>query len=218
MYVICSVFMVCSRLFRAPTRSAIIEDIEDKHTLGLAILAYYYFDFRDSKKQDRYGLLSSLVLQLSAESDSCSNILSKLYSGNNRVRKPTSTALKNCIKEMLSQQGQGPIFIIVDGLDECPNSLGMPSARREVLELIKELVSLKLPNVHICVASRPEIDIRMVLGSPEHLQMSLNDEIGQNADILAFIEDTVHSSSTPGWTEEDQFLVINTLSQNANGM
>jgi hypothetical protein len=210
--------MVCSRLFRAPTRSAIIEDIEDKHAIGLAKTAYYYFDFRDSKKQDRYGLLSSLVLQLSAESDSCSNILSKLYSGNNRVRKPTIIPLKTCLKEMLSQPGQGPIFVVVDGLDECPNSSGTPSPRREVLELIKELVGLKLPNVHICVAGRPEMDIRMVLESLEPLKISLDDEIGQKADIIAYIKRTVYLHSMPEWTEEDQSLVINTLSQNANGM
>ena len=50
------------------------------HATGLATMAYYYFDFRDVKKQDCYGFLSSLVLQLSAESDSCYNILFKLYS------------------------------------------------------------------------------------------------------------------------------------------
>jgi hypothetical protein len=41
------------------------------HAAGLATMAYYYFDFRDTKKQDCYGLLSSLISQLSAESDSC---------------------------------------------------------------------------------------------------------------------------------------------------
>ena len=29
-------------------------------------MAHHYFDFRDIKKQDRYGLLSSLISQLSA--------------------------------------------------------------------------------------------------------------------------------------------------------
>jgi hypothetical protein len=39
---------------------------------GLATIAYYYyFDFRDVKKQDRYSLLPSLVSQLSTELDSC---------------------------------------------------------------------------------------------------------------------------------------------------
>ena len=179
---------------------------------------YYYFDFRDSKKQDCYGLLSSLILQLSVNSEPCSNILSKLYSDVGPVLKPTLIALKTCIRDMLSQPGNGPIYIIVDGLDECPNSSGTPSARREVLDIIKDLVGLKRLNVHLCVASRPEIDVRMVLGSLEHLQISLDDEIGQKADIIAFIEHTVHSNSMPEWTEEDQSLVINTLSQNANSM
>ena len=179
---------------------------------------YYYFDFRDSKKQDCYGLLSSLILQLSVNSEPCSNILSKIYTDIGPVLKPTLIELKTCIKDMLSRPGQGPIYIVVDGVDECPNSSATSSARREVLELIKEVIDLKLPNVHLCVASRPEIDIRKVLGSLEHLQISLDDEIGHKSDIIAFIEHTVHSNSMPEWTEEDQSLVINTLSPKANGM
>jgi hypothetical protein len=180
-------------------------------------MAYYYFDFRDDKKQDRYGLLSSLILQLSSESDSCCDILSKLYSSNNRARRPTVTGLKKCIKDMLSLSGLGPIYIVVDALDECSNS-GTPSARREVMDLIKELVGLKLPGVHLCVASRPEVDIRMVLELMDPLQVSLDDEMGQKGDIFAYIEDTVRSNSMPEWTEKDQELVIDTLSQKANGM
>ena len=208
---------VCSRLLIVPTRSAIIEDIESKHTIGLAKMAYYYFDFRDDKKQDRYGLLSSLILQLSSESDFCCNILSKLYSSSNHARRPTVIALKNCIKNMLSLPGQGPVYIVVDALDECPASSRTPSARREVMELIKELVDLKLPNVYLCVASRPEIDIQMALESLRPLQVSLDDEMGQRDDIIAYIEHTVRSNSTE-WTEKDQELVIYTLSQKANGM
>jgi hypothetical protein len=181
-------------------------------------MAYYYFDFRDCKKQDCYGLLSSLILQLSLESDPCCNILSKLYSDNNRARKPTLIALKKCIKDMLSQPGQGPIYIVVDALDECSNSSGTPSARGKVIELIKELAGLELPNVHLCVASRPEIDIQKVLDSLNTLQISLHNETGQEADIIAFIKSVINSNSVLDWTEEDENLVINTLSQKANGM
>ena len=45
--------------FKVPTRPAIIQDVKDIHAAGLATMAYYYFDFRDVKKQDCYGLLSS---------------------------------------------------------------------------------------------------------------------------------------------------------------
>ena len=119
---------------------------------------------------------------------------------------------------MLSQPGQGPIYIIVDGLDECPNPPGTRSARGKVLELIKELVNLQLPNVHLCVASRPEIDIRKALESLNILQLSLHDEPGQEADIVTYIRSVVNSNNGPDWTAEDENLVVKTLSQRANGM
>src|ERR1700746_2036876 len=102
--------------------SAIIQDIKGMRAAGLATMAYYYFDFRDEKKQDRYGLLSSLVSQLSAELDSCYELLSRLYSDNaGGTRKPTSMELTECLKDMLSIPEQGPIYIIIDAVDECPN-------------------------------------------------------------------------------------------------
>jgi hypothetical protein len=187
---------------------------------GLATMAYYYFDFRDVKKQDCYGLLSSLILQLSAESDFFFNILAQLYSDHSRgVEKPDIDTLKKCITDMLSLPGQGPVYIIVDAVDECPNYPGRPSARGEVLELIEDLVELKLPNVHLCVASRPEMDIRMVLEPLTTLKISLHDEIGQKEDIIAYIKSVVRSDrSMRRWKEEDKQLVIDTLSDKADGM
>ena len=183
-------------------------------------MAYYYFDFRDVKKQDCYGLLSSLVSQLSVESDSCYGILSKLYSDNGRgMREPDIDALKKSLADMLGLPGQGRIYIIVDALDECPNFPGTPSAREDVLEFIKEVVNLKLPNVNLCVASRPEMDIRLVLEPLTTLKISLHDEIGQKKDITEYINSIVRSDlSMRRWNEEDKQLVVDTLSSNADGM
>jgi hypothetical protein len=203
-----------------PIRSAIIQDIEGMHAAGLATMAYYYFDFRDVKKQDCYGLLSSLILQLSAESDSCFKVLSHLYSEHRHGgRKPDVDALKKCMTDMLSLPGQAPTYIIVDGVDECPNLSGTPSAREEVLGLIEELVDLNLPNVHLCVASRPEMDIRMVLEPLTSLKISLHDESGQKEDIIEYIKYVVRSDrSMRRWKEEDKQLVIDVLSDKADGM
>ena len=183
-------------------------------------MAYYYFDFRDVKKQDCYGLLSSLVSQLSAESDSCYNILSQLYSDNmNGTREPDIDSLKECMKDMLNLPGQGPIYIIVDALDECPNLSGTPSAREEVLELIRELVDLELPNVHLCVASRPEMDIRVTLDPLAALKISLHDETGQKEDIVKYIKSIVYSDrNMQRWNEDEKQLVVVTLSDKADGM
>jgi hypothetical protein len=203
-----------------PIRSAIIQGIERMRVAGLATMAYYYFDFRDVKKQDCYGLLSSLISQLSAKSDSCYNILSRLYSDNSRgIEKPDIDALKDCMTDMLRLPGQGPIYIVVDGLDECPNFPERPSARDEVLELIEELVELKLPNLHLCAASRPEIDIRTILEPLTTLKISLHDESGQKEDIIKYIESVVRSDrSMRKWKEEDRQLVVDTLSLKSDGM
>ena len=190
------------------------------HAAGLATMAYYYFDFRDVKKQDCYGLISSLISQLSAESDSCFSIISQLYSDHGRgLRKPDIDALKKCMTDMLSLSGQAPIYIVVDAVDECPNLSGTPSAREEVLGQIEELINLGLENVHLCVASRPEIDIRVVLDPLTSLKISLHDENGQKEDIIKYVKSAVRSDRRMRmWREEDQTLVIDTLSQNADGM
>ena len=201
-------------------RSAIIQDIKGMHAAGLAKIAYYYFDFRDVKKQDCYGLLSSLIFQLSTESESYFSILSQLYSDHRRgIEKPDIDALEKCITDILSLSGQTPTYIIVDAIDECPNLSGTPSAREEVLGVIEELVDLKLSNVHLCVASRPEMDIRKVLEPLTSLRISLHDENGQKEDIIKYIKSIVKSDrDMRKWKEEDKKLVVDTLSSRADGM
>ena len=188
--------------------------------VGSASMAYYYFDFHDVKKQDRYGLLSSLLFQLSAEGETYNAILSRLYEDNaDGTTMPAYGALLRCLKDILRLPGQAPIFIIVDALDECPNIFGRPlSAREEALELMEELVDLKLPGLHLCVASRPEIDIRMVLKPLTHFQISLHDDSGQKEDIIAYIKAVVHSDRMMRrLKKEDQTLVVDELSQKADG-
>ena len=121
-------------------------------------LAYFYCDFRDEDKQSCRNLVLSILSQLAAQSTSSyCDILFHLYSTHDHGRrKPSDGALTQCLKKMLSLPSQGPVYLIIDALDECPNHTGMPTSREEVLDLIQELIDLHLPNVHICVTSRPQ--------------------------------------------------------------
>jgi hypothetical protein len=200
--------------------SSIIENIDDMRKLGLATLAFYYFDFRDDEeKNGRHGLLSSLLSQLCDQSDSYCDTLSRLYSINRGGRRPADDdALVECLKDMLKSPGQAPVYLILDGLDECPNASGMPSYRETILELIKDLVDLRLPNVKICVSSRPEVDIALVLEPLTFRSISLHDEEGQKQDILYYVMAVVRSDrEMQKWKEEDKQLVIHVLSQKAEG-
>ena len=120
---------------------------------------------------------------------------------------------------MLSLPAQGPVYLVVDALDECPNSFGMPTAREEVLDLINDLVGLCLPDLHICVTSRPEIDIQAVFEPLTSLRVSLHIQSGQRKDIVDYVSSVVYSDTKMRrWREEDKKLVIETLSERADGM
>ena len=183
-------------------------------------MAYFYFDFRDVDKQKLHNLLPSLLAQLSSRSDPCGNILSRLYSEHDHgERKPSNRVMVECLKEMLTAEAQGPTYIILDALDECPITSTIPSPREEVLDLVDELVGLRLPNVHICVTSRPEHDIQAVLKDLTPQAVSLHDESGQQEDIVNYVTSFVHSDrKVRRWREEDKDLLIKTLSEKADGM
>ena len=118
---------------QAVSSSSIIRDIDRLCANGLALMAYYYFDFGDTDKQHRRGLLSSLLCQLCAESDPCYEILFDLYSSHGEgTREPSEGALTRCLMDMLQLEGLPAIYFIVDALDGCPNSYGMPTPREKV--------------------------------------------------------------------------------------
>ena len=187
---------------------------------GRASMAYFYFDFRDIDKQKLSNLLPSLLIQLSARSNSCCDVLSRLYSSHDHgVRNPSDRAMVECLKEMLTLEAQGPTYIIMDALDECPITTTIPSPREEVLDFVDELVGLHLPNVHICVTSRPEHDIQTILKDLAPRAVSLHDESGQQEDIVNYVTYFVFSDRrVRRWRQEDKDLLIKTLSEKADGM
>jgi hypothetical protein len=202
--------------------STVIEDIKALCDVGQASMAYFYFDFRNANKQSLCDLLPSLLTQLSARSSTCCDNLSKLYSVHDNGRnQPSDSVLTKCLQDMLSLPDQRPIYLIIDALDESPISSGIPSARERVLQLLKELVDLGLPNLHICVTSRPEIDIRNAIEPLSSLRVSLHDQTGQKEDIADYVRSIVYSNSDTNmkrWKKEDKEIVVKTLAKRANGM
>ena len=97
------------------------------------------------------------------------------------------------LKEMLTLETQGSTYIILDALDECPITSTIPSPREEVLDFVDELVGLHLPNVHVCVTSRPEHDIQTVFKDLTLHVVSLHDESGQQDDIVNYVTSFVRS-------------------------
>ena len=123
------------------TSSAIIQHILKLRDAGNATLAYFYFDYRDKQKQTVRNVVTSLLVQLSAYSKPCCEIIYRLYSKHGKGMKqhqPSNSNLIDCLKEMLATVTQHPIFIVMDALDECPD-LGLPTPRDAVLNFVKDL-------------------------------------------------------------------------------
>jgi len=203
-----------------PLLCKIIRDIISLRNARKASVAYFYFDFRDINKQARRNLLPSLLIQLSSHSEPRCDVLSRLFSEHEHGQhQPSDRAMTECLKEMLTLPADGPTYIIMDALDECPNASGIPSAREEVLELVNELVDLHLPKLHICITSRPEFDIKDALRPLRSHLVSLHDEHGQKQDIMNYVSSVVHSDKRMRrWLEGDKLLVIRVLSDKADGM
>ncbi|KAI0263890.1 hypothetical protein BGY98DRAFT_940126 [Russula aff. rugulosa BPL654] len=178
--------------------STVIEDIKALCDAGQASMGFFYFDFRNANKQSLRDLLPSLLTQLSARSSPRCDILSELYSvHDNGKNQPSDIVLTKCLQDMLSLPDQSPIYLIMDALDESPVTSEIPPARERVLQLLKELVDLGLPNLHICITSRPEIDIRNAIEPLTSLRVSLHDETGQKEDIADYVSVDILSIGSP---------------------
>jgi hypothetical protein len=204
------------------TSSAIIQHILSLSLGGRASVAYFYFDFRDVDKKHLHNLLPSLLFQFAAHSSPCCDILSRVYSAHkDGTQRPSDKDLMKCLTNILrvSASPQHPMYIILDALDECPDTSGVRSPRDHVLELVVDLVDLHLRNLHICVTSRPETGIRDCLELLTSYNVSLHEQIGQKEDIAKYIVSEVDFiAKKKRWRQDDKELVIETLSEKSDGM
>ena len=131
----------------------------------------------------------------------------------------SDSTLKQYLMKIL-KVSRFPLYIIVDALNECSSS-GLQLSREKVLALIQKLVGLNLPNLRLCVTSRPEVDIRNVLEPLTTIssRLSLHNEDGQKEDIADYIRFVVYlDNKFMRWREKDKELVVKTLLDMANGM
>ena len=78
---------------------------------------------------------------------------------------------------------------------------------------------MNLPNLHLCITSRPEINIQTSLEPLTLNRVSLHDQSGQKKDIVDYVNSVVYSDKNMGrWQEEDKNVVIEVLSDRADGM
>ena len=206
------------RVINSSVSSRIIKHIMAVCRAEEASMAYFYFDFKSVNAKHPHDLISSLLYQLSARSPPCRDILSGLYKAHGSGKTlPFDLALVTCLKQMFSLPGRRPIYIVMDALDECPDTdtSGIPSPRTQVLRLVKELIELSLPNLYICVTSRRKDDIRDAFEPMASHRVILHKQRGQKEDISEYVRFIVYNMR---WKKKDKDFVVKTLSERSDGM
>jgi len=118
------------------------------------VVAYFYFDFNTSAKQEVSTCVSSLVGQLCAQLSKLPSPVLQAYDRCNKGNlQPSLSELIQILVHVIEDLEN--VFIVIDALDECPKD----GERDQLLVAISDIKAISAGNIHILVTSRREPDI-----------------------------------------------------------
>jgi len=184
-------------------------------------VAYFYFDFNDTEKQNAANCVSSLIAQLCSQVVDLPEKLKKLYKECNDGKQKAAMRDLKAVLELFAVIEEVDVFIVADALDECPKNaekLG-EEPRKELLELITEIKAWSPSNIHLLLTSRPEPDIRETL-TPLLKTEAISIQGSQvDSDIELHINSQLSTDSKlNNWPGEVKQEIEKTLTAGANGM
>lgn len=178
------------------------------------VVTYFYFDFRDVAKQNAYGLLCSLVHQLSGTSAETLRLHREFYAFHGKKGSPIIDSLMDHLRR-LAGAISGPIFIVIDAVDECP----LDARRTDVLPVLRRLTGLGPDHVRVLLASRPEVDIRRHFEGRCTQSLNLQDVEPHARDMSSYITHVLTADLDFGdWPKRLVNLACETIQKKANGM
>ncbi|KAJ6450209.1 ankyrin repeat-containing domain protein [Mycena vitilis] len=147
-------------------------------------IAYFYFDFRDEKKQLVETMLRSIIMQLSEQSPTPYFVLDQHLKSCQGGKLPTYSDLLVMLNSVLAQFTG--TYVVLDALDEC-------SEHDELVEFISTLRGWSKP-VHLLVTSQPRT---LFLESAvfDEVSVVLLESETTRSDILQFVESELASKS-----------------------
>ena len=174
-------------------------------------LAYFYFDINDKGKQTSRSLISSLVLNLTAKSNSYLS-MDRLYNRHDSgLSLPTKDELLTLLMELL--QGFGQTYVVIDALDECDDDY-----QKLFDTVIKVIHKWQLPHFHLLVTSRREQDIIINMEELVPTELHLSAEL-IGSDIISYINSAVENDGRlKRWSHELQQDIKSALISGASGM
>ncbi|GAB1208113.1 hypothetical protein APSETT445_006853 [Aspergillus pseudonomiae] len=159
-------------------------------------LAYWYFTFDQNKQQVVDIMLRSVMRQLCPHPVPESIV--KLWKEHRQGREPTRTDLYSTFEQMV-ESCTGRIILILDALDECPET-PENSARGTLLQFLNRLIARHKQTLHILATSRPEYDILCHLS--KHTAIDIEEALSQ--DVERFVNDRLVTGKLAEWLNKNQ--------------
>jgi hypothetical protein len=178
-------------------------------------VAYFYFDFSDTRKQNARDLLCSLVAQICHQRADIPETVNNFYHKYRDGRMvPPFAELISILSASIDTFDQ--VYIILDAVDEC-SSAGSTGGRSQVLEALKVIHEWLEKSIHILVTSRKEIDIERTL-HPLLTEESVNVRNFIDQDIKVCIKNELASARFQHWPLGVVEEVESSLIHRADGM
>ncbi|PNP46217.1 hypothetical protein TGAMA5MH_02252 [Trichoderma gamsii] len=200
--------------------SVVIKHLQDAHASdSLTALAYFFFSFSDSKKQNVNQMLASLVKQLCSRRPDTHQLFKSLSEYREKGQRPDTKTLGAILTTVA--RGFSTVYITIDALDECPL---LDGERRILFNSLRQIMAAAPANVHMFCTSRREADIDSAMGTllPSPLQVTMIDlTIRRNVldhDIDLFIDLTLSSYEYRSWPARIRAEAKKSLIKRADGM
>ena len=168
-------FLGMQVLTRKALRSIIIDYLKQFIEQEDVAVIYIYCSYKEKDDQTAISLVASLLQQLVQKSSTVSEEIVSLY--DYHIRNETRPALSELSKLLqLEVRRFSKVFILIDALDECPQSNGVR------MSFLKEIQKLA-PSIHLLVTSRHSSVIEREFEKAGHLEIRASDE-----DVRRYLE------------------------------
>ncbi|KAK1254875.1 hypothetical protein MKX08_008870 [Trichoderma sp. CBMAI-0020] len=180
-------------------------------------LAYFYFSFSDTQKQNVDGMLASLIKQVGSRQLN-KQLLQRLGEYMTKGQRPDAKTLREILISSLSRFSD--VYVVIDALDECPV---LNERRERLLESLDYILANTPDSLHVFLTSRkePDIDaqIRDHLSKPWKIEIDLlaHQEI-LNRDICHYIDSKLATKKFKSWPESMKMKARESLLGKADSM
>lgn len=191
--------------------STIIHEVISNHQLEPEIaVAYFYFNFSDLDKKRTEKLIRSLIVQLLAQCQNLPESLESAYShSQNGQNQPTIKELTKLLHQMVKMFKS--TYILLDALDECTD-------RKDLLELIEEIIDWNMDSLHLLGTSRKESDITKSLEPLNPSQLCIQSKLVDPDIRIHVLKKLSNDPLLRKWPANVQKEIENALTRGANGM